>query len=176
MKLLIVIDMQNDFVSGCLGTPEARAIVPKVKKKIEEWDGKLIYTRDTHDDGYLNTSEGKKLPIPHCIKRTEGWQIVDGVLRDDNFGWILNKNTFGFLPWNVYMNDNEGNCRYDEVQLIGVCSDICVVTNALILKTMYPETEIIVDASCCAGTTPQAHRAAMEVMKSCQITVIGEKN
>ena len=166
MKLLIVIDMQNDFVTGCLGTPEARAIVPKVKKKIEEWDGGLIFTRDTHDDDYLNTPEGKKLPIPHCIKNTDGWKIVDG-LEQPNCRYI-DKDTFGWNHWR--MSDN----HLEEIHICGVCSDICVVTNALILKTMYPDTEIIVDASCCAGTTPQAHRAAMEVMKSCQSTVIGE--
>ena len=175
MKLLIVIDMQNDFVTGCLGTPEARAIVPKVKKKIEEWqkncwqgnyENMLIFTRDTHGDDYLSTPEGKKLPIPHCIERTEGWQIVDG-LEQPNCSYI-NKQTFG---WNHL--ETFGN-QFEEINICGVCSDICVVTNALILKTMYPETEIIVDASCCAGTTPQTHRAAMEVMKSCQITVIGE--
>lgn len=174
MKLLIVIDMQNDFVTGCLGTPEARAIVPKVKKKIEEWDGDLIYTRDTHDEDYLNTPEGKKLPIPHCIENTDGWQIVDDILRNSRTEEIINKDTFGFLNWTLYLYDDEGNRYYDEIYLIGLDSDICVVTNALILKTMYPGAEIIVDASCCAGTTPQAHRAAMEVMKSCQITVIGE--
>ena len=174
MKLLIVIDMQNDFVTGCLGTPEARAIVPKVKKQIEEWDGDLIYTRDTHNEDYLNTPEGKKLPIPHCIENTDGWQIVDGILRNSRTEEIINKDTFGFLNWTFYLYDDEGNRYYDEICLIGLDSDICVVTNALILKTMYPGAEIIVDASCCAGTTPQAHKAAMEVMKSCQITVIGE--
>lgn len=168
MKLLIVIDMQNDFVTGCLGTSEARAIVPNVKKKIEEWDGELLFTRDTHNEDYLNTPEGKKLPIPHCIENTDGWKIVDG-LEQPNCSYI-NKDTFGWNHWR--MPDN----YLEEIHICGVCSDICVVTNALILKTMYPDTEIIVDASCCAGTTPQAHRAAMEVMKSCQITVIGEEN
>ena len=168
MKLLIVIDMQNDFVTGCLGTPEARAIVPKVKKKIEEWDGGLIFTRDTHNDDYLNTPEGKKLPIPHCIENTDGWKIVDG-LEQPNCRYI-DKNTFGWNHWRM-----PGN-HLEEIHIVGLVSNICVVTNALILKTIYPFAEIIVDASCCAGTTPQAHRAAMEVMKSCQITVIGEEN
>lgn len=175
MKLLIVIDMQNDFVTGCLGTPEARAIVPKVKKKIEEWqkncfqgnyENKLIFTKDTHDEDYLNTPEGKKLPIPHCLEGTWGWRIVDG-LEQLNCSYVI-KDTFGWNHWRMPSN------HLEEIQICGVCSDICVVTNALILKTMYPKTEVIVDASCCAGTTPQAHRAAMEVMKSCQITVIGE--
>lgn len=174
MKLLIVIDMQNDFVTGCLGTPEARAIVPNVKKKIEEWDGDLIYTRDTHLDNYLDTPEGKKLPIPHCIEDTDGWQIVDDVFTDKNYTRIIDKRTFGYLGWSWELDSFTGGCHYDEIQLIGLTSNICVVTNALILKTRYPEVEIIVDASCCAGTTPQAHRAAMEIMKSCQITVIGE--
>lgn len=166
MKLLIVIDMQNDFVTGCLGTPEARAIVPKVKKKIEEWDGELLFTRDTHNEDYLNTPEGKKLPIPHCIENTDGWKIVDG-LEQPNCRYI-DKNTFGWRYWRELCN------QFEEIHIVGLVSNICVVTNALILKTIYPFAEIIVDASCCAGTTPQAHRAAMEVMKSCQITVIGE--
>lgn len=168
MKLLIVIDMQNDFVTGCLGTPEARAIVPKVKKKIEEWDGELLFTRDTHNEDYLNTPEGKKLPIPHCIENTDGWKIVDG-LEQPNCRYI-DKNTFGWRRWREFCN------QFEEIHIVGLVSNICVVTNALILKTIYPFAEIIVDASCCAGTTPQAHRAAMEVMKSCQITVIGEEN
>lgn len=168
MKLLIVIDMQNDFVTGCLGTPEARAIVPKVKKKIEEWDGELLFTRDTHNEDYLNTPEGKKLPIPHCIENTDGWKIVDG-LEQPNCRYI-DKNTFGWRHWRELCN------QFEEIHIVGLVSNICVVTNTLILKTIYPFAEIIVDASCCAGTTPQAHRAAMEVMKSCQITVIGEEN
>ena len=174
MKLLIVIDMQNDFVTGCLGTTEARAIVPKVKKKIEEWDGDLFYTRDTHLENYLDTPEGKKLPIPHCIEGTDGWEIVDGVFRDEAYTRIIDKRTFGYLGWTMYLTNFSGGCHYDEIQLIGLVSNICVVTNALFIKTLYPKTEIVVDASCCAGTTPQAHREAIDVMKSCQITVIGE--
>lgn len=167
MKTLIVIDMQNDFITGSLGTPEAQAIVPNVKKKIEEYkarDDDIIFTRDTHYDDYLETSEGKHLPIKHCIYGTLGWQIADG-LEVENCRYI-DKPTFGWTHW--------GHNIFEEVELVGLCTDICVVSNALILKAHFPEINITVDASCCAGVTPEKHKAALEVMKSCQINVIGE--
>lgn len=170
MKTLIVVDMQNDFIDGSLGSKEAQAIIPDVKKKIKEYSDRgdmIIFTRDTHNEGYLNTAEGRKLPVKHCIENTDGWQIYDGLeVKDCSY---INKNTFGWTHWGVY-----GFKKEDEIELIGLDSDICVVSNALILKAMFPETEIIVDASCCAGSTPERHKAAMEVMKSCQINVIGE--
>ena len=175
MKTLIVVDMQNDFITGPLGTPEARAIVPNVEKKIEEYrknGWKIFFTRDTHGKDYLKTAEGKKLPIEHCIKNTNGCKIgVSAVV--DNYRFI-DKHTFGYINWLAYevalgMLEENGN-----IELIGVCSDICIISNALILKATYPEASIIVDASCCAGSTPEKHKAALEVMKSCQIDVIGE--
>lgn len=167
-KVLIVIDMQNDFVTGSLGNKEAQAIIPNIKAKIKEYaerGDRIIFTRDTHTESYLNTPEGKKLPVKHCIKNTDGWQIVSG-LETENCEYI-DKPTFGWLNWKGFGAD-------DEIELIGVCTDICVVSNALILKAKYPEAAISVDASCCAGVTPEKHNAALETMKSCQIDVCGE--
>ena len=169
MKTLIVIDMQNDFITGSLGTPEAVAIIPNVKRKIEEYRSrgdKIMFTRDTHRDNYLDTNEGRHLPVEHCRVMTNGWEIVDGLLtaKDRRF----NKHTFGYTRWEYYLTDK------DEIELIGVCTDICVISNALILKAQFPENEITVDASCCAGTTPENHKAALQVMKMCQINVKGE--
>ena len=170
MKILIVIDMQNDFVTGSLGTKEAQAIVPNVKKKIQEYVNRgdqIIFTRDTHYSNYLETQEGNMLPVEHCIYDTEGWEIVDE-LEVMNCIYV-NKTSFGWDGW-LKLN-------YEEIELIGVCTDICVISNALILKAQFPEVKITVDASCCAGVTPGLHEAALKVMKSCQINVIGdEKN
>ena len=168
MRTLIVIDMQNDFVGGVLGTPEARAIVPNVKKKIQEYykrGDNIIFTKDTHLDDYLNTSEGQKLPIVHCIEDSYGWQIVSG-LEVPNCSYVI-KPTFGWKRWK-----DASLCG--DVELIGVCSDICVISNAILIKTVYPNVNVVVDASCCAGSTPEKHKAALEVMKSCQIDVVGE--
>lgn len=166
-KTLIVIDMQNDFIDGSLGTKEAQAIVPNVKKKIEEYNARgdmIIFTRDTHSDFYLETNEGRHLPVKHCIYGTDGWKIADG-LEVENCMYI-DKPTFGWINWQHY--------NFEEIELAGLCSDICVISNALILKAMFPEIEITVDASCCAGVTPESHNAALTTMKMCQINVIGE--
>lgn len=167
MKTLIVIDMQNDFIYGSLGTKEAQMIVLNVKNKIQEYyknGDEIIFTRDTHYSNYLNTNEGKNLPVKHCIYGTHGWNIADG-LEVPNCRYI-NKETFGWANW--------GNWYYGDIEIVGVCTDICVVSNALMLKAMFPEVDITVDASCCAGTTPENHKAALQVMKCCQINVIGE--
>ena len=170
MKTLIVVDMQNDFITGALGTPEAQAIVPKVKKKIEEYrklGHKIVFTKDTHYDDYLDTMEGEKLPIKHCIKGTYGWKLANGLyVKDDP---VIEKHQFGYPVW-----DDCIDIWYDEMELVGLCTDICVISNALIIKSMTRTREITVDASCCAGTTPENHKAALQVMKSCQINVIGE--
>ncbi len=176
MKTLIVIDMQVDFVTGALGSPEAVAILPKVKKKIEEYlanGDEVIFTRDTHDEKYLETSEGRHLPVPHCIKGTDGWQVCTEL--DNNVCEHIDKPTFGYLPWNFIFEDTRvmGTREFESIEIVGVCTDICVVSNALILKALYPEVDITVDASCCAGVTPEAHQAALATMKSCQINVIG---
>ena len=176
-KTLIVIDMQNDFVTGALGSDEARAIVPGVKQKIKEYidNGyEVIFTRDTHAENYLQTNEGKNLPVPHCIKNTSGWDIIPEI--DIVDCEHIDKPSFGYTDWNIVVReDNLHHNRYfDEIEIIGVCTDICVVSNALILKALYPEISITVDASCCAGVTPETHKAALTTMKMCQINVIGE--
>ena len=169
--ILIVIDMQNDFIDGALGTPEAQSIVPNVVKKIEKAreEGKeIIFTKDTHGNDYLNTQEGKFLPIPHCIRGSDGWEICSEIVitGEDN---IINKPSFGCSDW--YWEIIE---PISSIEMIGLCTDICVISNALILKSEYPEIPITVDASCCAGVTPEKHKAALETMKSCQINVINE--
>lgn len=174
-KILVVVDMQKDFVDGALGTKEAALIVDKVVDKIQKFDGKIFVTYDTHDENYMATSEGRKLPVPHCIKGTDGWKLdakVEEALKDKDVTRI-EKITFGSVDLpkeiKVYAGDEEF-----EAQFIGLCTDICVVSNALIVKANYPEMNISVDASCCAGVTPQAHNAALMTMKSCQIDVVGE--
>ena len=167
-RTLIVVDMQNDFIDGALGTKEAQTIVPNVKKKIEEYKARgdeIIFTRDTHLSNYLETNEGKHLPVEHCIDGTYGWIIADEVNYPEYKH--INKKTFGYTLW-----DYEG--EFEEIEIIGLCTDICVVSNALILKATFPEINITVDASCCAGVTPETHKAALTTMKMCQINVIGE--
>lgn len=166
-KALIVIDMQNDFIDGSLGTLEAQAIVPNVKNKIAEYRAKgdeVIFTRDTHFADYLKTNEGKHLPVKHCIEGTDGWQIADEV--DVKECTHINKPTFGYIGWARY--------NFEKIEIVGLCTDICVVSNALILKALFPDAKITVDASCCAGVTPESHKAALTTMKMCQIDVIGE--
>lgn len=170
MKTLIVIDMQNDFIDGALGTKEAVAIVPNVKKKIEEYDARedvIVFTRDTHFDDYLETNEGKHLPVKHCMMGSHGWEIANGL--EQPYARYINKPTFGWTGWNLLAFEDD-----DEVEIVGLCTDICVVSNALILKAMFPKINITVDASCCAGVTPESHKAALLTMKMCQINVIGE--
>ena len=171
-KILIVIDMQNDFIDGALGTNEAVAIVPKVRNKIQEYklnNNAVIYTRDTHADNYLQTQEGINLPVPHCIKDTYGWQ-VSKELMDDSMT-VIDKPTFGSTVL-AEMLKNHFKCT--EVELIGLCTDICVISNALLIKAHLPEVKITVDASCCAGVTPKSHRNALTAMKMCQISIINE--
>ena len=166
---LIVVDMQNDFINGSLGTKEAQTIVPNVAKKIKEYKkaGKqVIFTRDTHSENYLETYEGKHLPVLHCIKNTVGWQISDQLDFDINNDILIDKPTFGWLNWKDF--------DFKNVEICGLCTDICVISNALIIRANYPNIDITVDASCCAGVTHDKHKAAIEVMKSCQIEVIGE--
>ena len=164
-RTLIVVDMQNDFIDGALGTKEAQAIVPNVKKKIEEYKTRgdeIIFTRDTHFSNYLDTNEGEHLPVKHCIQGTYGWLISDEL--DNGVGYpVIDKYTFGFDGWVDY--------DFEEIELVGLCTDICVVSNALILKALFPDIDITVDASCCAGVTPESHQAALTTMRMCQITV-----
>lgn len=168
-KTLIVVDMQNDFIDGALGTKEAQDIVPNVAKKIKEYKENgynVIFTRDTHSTNYLETYEGKHLPVVHCVKNTVGWQISDKLDFDIENDVLIDKPTFGWLNWKDF--------DFESVEICGLCTDICVISNALIIRANYPEIDITVDASCCAGVTPETHKAALETMKMCQIEVIGE--
>lgn len=168
-KLLVVVDIQKDFVDGALGTKEAVAIIDNAVKKIENFEGDIIVTYDTHFENYMETQEGKNLPIPHCIKGTDGWQLNEKIQQAvDKKGYIaIEKPTFGSIDLPKTINKN-----YDEIELIGLCTDICVVSNAILLKANFLETKITIDASCCAGVTPESHNAALLTMKMCQINVI----
>ncbi len=172
-KILIVVDMQNDFVDGALGSKEAAAIVENVVKKIESFDGEIYVTYDTHYEDYMKTSEGRNLPVAHCIRESEGWQLnpaVKEALDKKESYTEIEKITFGSvdLPFVLAEENDMDNAQ---IELIGLCTDICVVSNALILKASFPEINISVDSSCCAGVTPEKHRAALETMRSCQISV-----
>ena len=155
MKILIVVDMQNDFISGALGSEAAMQIVKPVADRIKEFDGRVIFTRDTHTDEYMQTQEGRKLPVPHCIKGTHGWQI-DSAITVPEGSVIFDKITFG------------------SVELVGLCTDICVISNAFLIKAALPECEITVDASLCRGVSDESHKNALNAMRSCQISVINE--
>ena len=172
-EILVVVDMQKDFVDGTLGTPEAVAIVPNVCEKIRAFDGPIIVTYDTHTTDYMNTAEGKKLPVEHCVKGTPGWQL-DAAVADALKGkayTVVEKPTFGStdLPGMIAKAAGEEDFT---VTLVGLCTDICVVSNALLLKAHFPEQTIRVDAACCAGVTPDTHNAALTTMKMCQIDLL----
>jgi len=171
MKVLVVIDMQNDFISGSLGSKEAQAIVPAVEKRLaESKDALVIFTRDTHTKDYPHTQEGKYLPVEHCIKGTGGWKIVEPLKPYSKNAKITDKPAFGSLELPKIIRKLSG-ADLQEIELCGVCTDICVVSNALILKAAFPETKISVRAELCAGATPQGHEAALEVMRTCQVEV-----
>ena len=179
MKVLVVVDMQKDFVDGVLGSPEAQPIVPnvveKVKKYAEMKDGLVVYTRDTHFANYVDTREGRYLPVPHCIFKTEGWEIMPEVLNNQEAAVIFNKETFGYseIAEGIgYIVNGELGQEIESIEVCGLCTDICVVSNALILKASFPDIPFVVDSACCAGITPEKHEAALEVMRSCQIDVI----
>ena len=172
-RFLIVVDMQNDFVNGSLGTAEAQEIVDNVVNEISGFDGMIFATYDTHSADYLSTAEGKKLPVEHCIKDSEGWQInsaVMGALEKKGFTPVI-KYTFGSVDLPEMISAASQGEDF-EIELIGLCTDICVVSNALLLKAHFPEKKISVKASCCAGVTPQTHNAALDTMKCCQIDII----
>lgn len=172
-KFLVVVDIQKDFVDGALGTDEAQGIVDDVVNEIKSFDGIIFATFDTHSEDYLNTAEGKKLPVKHCIKDTEGWQLnpaVKGALEERGFTPVI-KHTFGSVDLPELIKNAAGEEDF-EIELIGLCTDICVVSNALLLKAHFPEKNISVKASCCAGVTPQTHYAALDTMKCCHIDII----
>ncbi len=171
-KLLIVIDMQNDFIDAALGTKEAAAIVEAVKHKIRSYPASdVIATMDTHGEDYLRTQEGANLPVPHCIKGTEGWMLRPDIAELLSAAEIFEKPTFGSTQLAEALK-RRAESEEIELELIGLCTDICVVSNALLLKAFMPEVRITVDAACCAGVTPEKHLAALETMRSCQIRVI----
>ena len=170
MKILVVVDMQNDFIDGALGTKEAAAIVPYVKEVIENFEGRIIFTRDTHFENYMDTQEGKNLPVPHCIKGTEGWQICPEleVLRTTE---AIDKITFGSKDLVEVLKAEE---NVESITFVGLCTDICVISNAMLIKAFYPEIPLYVDAKGCAGVTPESHQNALNAMKMCQIKILNE--
>ena len=171
--LLIVIDMQNDFISQALGTKEAQAIVPAVKEKILSWEGPVIYTRDTHHENYLDTAEGKKLPVPHCIQGSIGWELneqISACVKPEDM--VFDKPSFGSVQLAEYVTNLTREQKISSVTLVGLCTDICVISNALLLKAFVPELPLAVDASCCAGVTPKSHENALKSMAMCQIDIL----
>lgn len=182
-RLLIVVDMQNDFITGSLANPAAQAIVEPMVEFISKFDGDVCFTQDTHKADYFDTQEGKYLPVVHCLLGTEGWKVESSLVeaahnRSKGMSWMIQKPTFGYLGWSeerAWLMDEDGNTiheKYDEIILVGTCTDICVISNALILKATYPEATVKVVADLCAGLTSEKHEAALEVMKSCQVEVI----
>lgn len=171
-KFLVVVDIQNDFVDGALGTAEAVAIIPPAAQKIKDFDGEIFVTYDTHYADYLSTSEGKKLPVEHCIKDTEGWRLnpqIEAALSGKKYTEVI-KNTFGSKDLPDMILKAAGGESFT-LELIGLCTDICVVSNALYLKANFPECEISVYSNCCAGVTPATHNAALDTMRCCQIDI-----
>ena len=171
--LLIVVDMQNDFIDGALGTPEAVAILPNVVEKVRNFAGNVIFTLDTHGEDYLQSQEGRNLPVAHCIKGTNGWQLAEVLekLCAERGCMRFEKPTFGSVRLAEHLVEMHRDTPIDSIELVGLCTDICVVSNALLIKAHLPEVPISVDASCCAGVTPAKHDAALETMRSCQIAV-----
>ncbi|MBQ8600715.1 MAG: cysteine hydrolase [Clostridia bacterium] len=172
-RFLVVVDMQKDFVDGALGTPEAVAVLENVAEKIEHFNGDLFVTFDTHSENYLESAEGKKLPVPHCIKGTDGWLLHERIAAalKGRPCRMVEKSTFGSTELPERILSAAGGEDFS-IQLIGLCTDICVVSNALLLKAHFPEKEIFVDSTCCAGVTPESHAAALTTMKMCQINIL----
>jgi nicotinamidase-related amidase len=167
MKYLIVVDMQNDFITGSLGSELAKAIVPNVVEKVKNFEGKIIFTRDTHFADYMQTQEGKNLPVEHCIKDTDGWQICDELKPYVNK--VVDKITFGSTNLPKVLQDYDE--KIEQIELCGLCTDICVISNAIVLKAAFPEAKIAVDSNCCAGVTVESHNTALNAMKAVQIEV-----
>lgn len=174
MKVLIVVDMQNDFIDGALGTKEAVSIVPKVREKIRHFSGRVFFTRDTHSADYLESQEGRRLPVPHCIEGSEGWRICPALTEASAAARIVDKPGFGSTQLAQELRELNRSEPIDEIILVGLCTDICVISNALLLKAFLPEVPVTVDASCCAGVTPERHHIALQAMKMCQIDVVHE--
>lgn len=171
-QLLVIVDMQNDFITGALGSDDARAIVDKVVNRIETWSGDIVVTLDTHTKDYLNTQEGRNLPVPHCIEGTEGHElhpaIKEALAVSGKYIEVFKKPTFGSAALQNYLT----KAGYAYIEFVGLCTDICVVSNAMLAKTAVPEAEITVNAECCAGVSRETHNAALQTMSTCQISVI----
>ena len=174
MKYLIVVDMQNDFITGSLGTKEAETILPKVIEKVKNFDGTVIYTKDTHQADYLTTQEGKKLPVKHCMEGTWGWELADELESLSKGCKVFNKPTFGSVELANYLVEENKKNAIEEIELCGLCTDICVISNAFVIKANLTEVPVAVDASCCAGVTPESHFNALSAMKMCQVEVYNE--
>ena len=172
-KVLVVVDMQKDFVDGALGTKEAVAIVDAVVEKVKTFDGEVIFTRDTHFDNYMETQEGANLPVPHCVKDTEGWDLIPELKAfcEEMKCKVYDKPTFGSTELAADLKALYDAGELESVELIGICTDICVVSNALLIKAFMTELPVSLDSSCCAGVTPEKHEAALETMRSCQVLV-----
>ena len=169
-KLLVIVDMQNDFINGTLANPAAQAIVPGIVDFVKTWEGKIGITLDTHQENYLETQEGKNLPVPHCITNTPGHELNSQIAEvlENKVNYTIKKPTFGFNGWQQYGLDK----HFDEIVLVGTCTDICVISNALAIKAACPETVVTVIADLCAGLSPEKHNAALEVMRSWQVNLI----
>ncbi len=172
-KKLIMIDIQNDFVTGVLGTKEAQQMLPRLMEKAGSFQGEILMTQDTHFENYLETQEGKLLPVSHCIKGTKGWELVPELeeLRQQRKAKVFQKSCFGSIRLAEDLKAAYEEGQLDGVELAGLCTDICVVSNALLIKAFLPEIPVIVDAGCCAGVTVEKHMAALEVMRSCQVII-----
>lgn len=171
MKLLIVVDMQNDFVTGSLKNDDAVKIIPAIAKKLKtaESNGDMIvFTRDTHSENYLNTQEGQKLPVVHCVRGTWGWNTIPELSEFENGKRVFEKPTFGSERLAEFVRET----GFEDIELIGVCTDICVISNAMLIKAAVPEANITVDSTCCAGVTPESHKNALNAMQMCQINII----
>lgn len=171
MKYLVVVDMQNDFIDGALGTNEAVAIVDNVADKISSFDGTVVYTRDTHQADYLKTQEGSNLPVVHCVEGSEGWAISSKLpVADDAV--MFDKVTFGSVGLGEFLREKNKEENIESITFVGLCTDICVISNAMLVKAFLPEVKLVVDSSCCAGVSVQSHNNALDAMKVCQIEVI----
>lgn len=175
-RYLVVVDMQRDFVDGALGTPEAQAIVANVAAKARAFDGTVVFTKDTHYSDYLQTLEGKNLPVEHCLHGTPGWELIPELqaIRDERNSFVFEKTTFGSLDLAMWLAEENVAEPIESIELIGLCTDICVVSNALLIKGWIPEVPLKVDASLCAGVTPVSHEAALATLRSCQVEVIND--
>lgn len=173
-RILIVVDMQKDFIDGSLGTPEAAAVVRPVNELAKNWDGRVLFTRDTHTEEYLDTQEGRRLPVPHCIKGSEGWQLEEelAALQEQEKCPVFDKSTFGSTELARYLAISHITEPIDEIVLAGLCTDICVISNAMLIKAYLPEVPVKIAASCCAGVSPESHKRALEAMQVCQIDIV----